>query len=707
METQDLKLSINNNIATLLFDMKDSSANTLSQSVLEQLETVLESIKNQKDIKLLLIQSAKENMFIAGADIKEILPMQNQESIYQYLLKVDSIFTTLEHLPYPSVALINGACMGGGLELALCCTYRLATSNEKTKLAFPEIKLGFFPGFGGTQRLPKQVGLIKALELILQAKEINAQQAYKIGLVNEFFAPGYTEFRVEEFIQKVLSKKIKAKQTFRWMEWFNCTREFIFKKALENLQKKVHPKYFGPYAALDVIHHTFKMPHKQGILIEAQTFSEVAITQESKNLIELFLTSQELKKEYENKNLKEKISQTAVIGSGTMGKGIIWLFSKYANDVRIKLRDIKQVQDILNDVAKLYDFFIKTKKMTKKQVEFKLNHLSYTQEYKGFKLTNLALEAIVEDEKEKVKAYKNLEASLSKKAILATNTSSISIEKLSQNIANKNNFLGIHFFNPVNKMPLVEVIPTSHTSQSTLEKSFEFLRRCGKIPILVHDCAGFLVNRVLLPYINEAGYILEDGSTIEKIDSTLKEFGMPMGAFELADVVGIDVGYKVATILEESYGARMKVCTTLHYVHNDLKLLGQKAQKGFYIYSKKEAKKVNTAVLKHCKSTKVVTTQDIMDRAFFIMVNEASRCLEEKIIKNAAYLDFAMIAGTGFPAFRGGILKYADSLGLDYVIKKLEEFEKHCGERFKPSNLLYTLQKENKTFYTGETLWEH
>lgn len=706
MQTQDLKLTINQNIATLIFDIKDSSANTLSQSVLEQLETVLNSIKENKEIKLLLIQSAKENMFIAGADIKEILPMDNQDTIYQYLLKVDSIFTTLEHLPFPSVALINGACMGGGLELALCCTYRLATSNEKTKLSFPEIKLGFFPGFGGTQRLPRQIGLIKALELILQGKEINAQQAYKIGLVNEFFAPGYTEFRVEEFIQKVLNKQVKTKKTFRWMEWFKCTREFIFKKALENLQKKVHPKYFGPYAALDVIHHTFKLPHKHGILIEAKTFSEVAITQESKNLIQLFLTSQELKKEYENKNLKEKITQTAVIGSGTMGKGIIWLFSKYANDVRIKLRDIKQVQDILNDVAKLYDFFIKTKKMTKKQVEFKLNHLSYTQEYKGFKLTNLALEAIVEDEKEKVKAYKNLESSLSKKAILATNTSSISIEKLSLNIANKSNFLGMHFFNPVNKMPLVEIIPTSHTSQATLEKSFEFLRRCGKIPILVHDCAGFLVNRVLLPYINEAGYILQDGSSIEKIDSTLKEFGMPMGAFELADVVGIDVGYKVATILEESYGQRMKVCETLHYVHNELKLLGVKGQKGFYIYSKKESKKVNSTVLKHCKSTKVVTTQDILDRAFFIMVNEASRCLEENIIQSAAYLDFAMIAGTGFPAFRGGILKYADSVGIDYIIKKLEEFEKHCGERFKPSNLLYTLQKEKKTFYTGETLWK-
>lgn len=255
-------------------------------------------------------------------------------------------------------------------------------------------------------------------------------------------------------------------------------------------------------------------------------------------------------------------------------------------------------------------------------------------------------------------------------------------------------------------MPLVEVIPSSHTSKATLEKSFEFLRRCGKIPILVHDCAGFLVNRILLPYINEAGYILQTGSSIEKIDTTLKEFGMPMGAFELADVVGIDVGYKVATILEESYGERMKVCDILTYVHNDLKLLGQKSQKGFYLYAKKENKKVNQAVIKRVNSTKVVTTQDILDRALFIMINEASRCLEEHIISHAAYLDFAMVAGTGFPAFKGGLLKYADSIGIDTIIKRLEEFEKSCGSRFKPSSLLYQLQQENLTFYTGEKLWK-
>ncbi|WP_419770057.1 MAG: 3-hydroxyacyl-CoA dehydrogenase NAD-binding domain-containing protein [Candidatus Marinarcus sp.] len=707
MQTQDLKLTIENGIANLIFDMKESNANTLSKSVLEQFETILNSIKTDKAIKVLVISSAKENIFIAGANLQEIYPMQNRDEIYTYLLKVNEIFLSLEELPFPSIALINGACMGGGLELALSCTYRLATTNEKTQLAFPEIKLGFFPGFGGTQRLPKLVGLLNALDMILSAKTLNAQKAYRMGLVTEFFAQGYTPYRLNEFIKKIQNNTIKVKKPIRWIEYFNFTREFVFKKALENLQKKVHPKYFGPYAALDVIHHTFKLPHKEGIKIEAQTFSDLAITPESKNLISLFFTTESLKKEYSNTNLKSKISETAVIGSGVMGKEIIWLFSKYTNDVRIKLRKLDQVENILRSVSKLYDYFVKSKKMSKKEVAFKLNKLSYTDEFKGFKLIDFALEAIIENKEEKIKTYAALEENLSKDAIIATNTSSISIESLSQGVKNKNNFLGVHFFNPVHKMPLVEVIPTTNTSQKTIETTFEFLKRCGKTPVLVHDCAGFLVNRILLPYINEAGFILGTGTGVLKVDNTLKEFGMPMGAFMLADVVGIDVGYKVAEILEQSYGSRMEICPILKKVHTDLKLLGKKSGKGFYIHSKKGEIKVNRAVEKHISSTKIVTTQDIIDRTIFIMINEASRCLEEGIIEKASYLDYAMVAGTGFPAFRGGLLRYADSIGLDYVIKKLEEFEKSLGKRFNVSELLYTLQKNKKTFYTGEALWKH
>ncbi|RXJ60825.1 3-hydroxyacyl-CoA dehydrogenase NAD-binding domain-containing protein [Candidatus Marinarcus aquaticus] len=705
MKTNHIKLDINNNIATLTFDMKDSNANTLGSEVLEEFDKKLDELKQQSGIQALLIQSAKPSIFIAGANIKEIEPMNDEKVIFDYLMRVNEIFLKLERLKFPSIAYINGSCMGGGLELALACSYRIATSEEATKIAFPEVKLGFFPGFGGTQRLPKLIGLIPSLDLILTGKTIDAKKAYKLGLVNEFFAQGQSKDRVEAFIQKAIKKKVKNKKRFNLMEYFKVTQEYIYNKAFENLEKKVHPKYFGPYRALDVIRHTYKSRHHIGIKVEAQTFSEVAVTKESKHLINLFFTQQALKKEYKTEHELPAIEQTAVVGSGVMGKGIIWLFSKFAKGVRIKLRRLDQTQEILQGVSNLYDYFIKTHKMTKKQVDFKLNRLSYTQEYKGFKLIDFALEAIIENKEEKIKTYKELEKELNEQAILATNTSSISIETLSAKVKNKKNFLGVHFFNPVNKMPLVEVIPNSKTSQESIERVFAFLKQCGKTPVLVHDCAGFLVNRVLLPFINEAGFMLQEGNGIEKIDKTLKEFGLPMGAFELADTVGIDVGYKVATILEESYGSRMKVCELLTEIYNK-KLLGKKTGIGFYIHTK-ESMRVNHTLENTQKSIKVVTSSDMIDRAILIMVNEASRCLEEGIIDNVAYLDYAMIAGTGFPAFRGGLLKYADELGIDYIVSKLLEFEKRHGERFRPSQLLLDLQKNKKTFYTGEALWKH
>ena len=710
MKTKHIKFDIDGNgTATLCFDMENEKVNKLSQDVLKELQILLEEIKNNKSIKILLVTSAKENIFIAGADINEIKLMNDEHDIYNVLISIDAVLSELEQLPYPTVAVINGACMGGGLELALCCNYRIATSATKTKIAFPEIKLGIFPGFGGTQRLPKLIGLINSLDLILTGKTIDAKKAFRLGLVDQYFMEGHLEFKTQEFVDAIVYKRLKLrKKPFKIMEYFKFTREIIYSKAKENLVKKVHPSFKGPYAALEIIKSTYDNNLKEGIEKEARAFASLAITAESKNLIDLFFISEEIKKDYKNVKFDKKIERTAVIGGGVMGKGIIWLFTKYANDVRVKLRKIEQAKSIISATSKLYDFFIKTRKMTKKQVEFKLNRLSYTDKFNGLGLTDLAIEAIVEDSEQKIATYKELENNLNKNALIATNTSSISINSLSQGLKQKDRFLGIHFFNPVNKMPLVEVIPSEHTSEDSIAKSFEFLRRCGKMPILVGDCAGFLVNRVLIPYINEAGFILEDGNSIESIDETLKEFGMPMGAFILADEVGIDVGYKVANILYESYGDRMKVSPVLKMVHNDLKLLGKKAGKGFYIHGKKGETVVNIDIAKQLKSNaNVATTKEITNRAIFIMINEASRCLEEGIIKKVTHLDFAMIAGTGFPAFRGGLLKYADDVGIDHIIEKLETYKELFGSRFTPSDLLYKLKENNKTFYTGEELWNH
>lgn len=699
---KNLNLEINDNIARITFDLIDEKVNKLSTTVLKEFDETLDTLKNMTHIKALVIQSAKKNVFIAGADIEEIEKLTNQKEIYDLLMEVHKIFNKLENLPFPSIAYINGACMGGGLELALACTYRVATLNEKTKLAFPEIKLGIFPGFAGCLRAPRTIGLINALDIILSGKNVDAKKAYRINLVDELFDDGQKESKFEEFIEKAINKKIKSRKKFNLLETWPF-REIVFSKTYKTLEKKVNKDFKAPYIALEVIKDTFGKSFTESLKIEADKFSHLAITKESKNMIKLFFTFQKLNKNFEK--TQYPIKNAVVLGNGVMGKGIIWLFSKYLNEVRIKVRKLTQINDILKDISNIYMFLVKTRRMTQNQVDFKLNKISYTDEFNGIKNSDFAIEAIIEDEKAKKEAFNELEQVMKDNAIIATNTSSISIEKLSSEIKNKENFLGVHFFNPVNMMPLVEVIPTSKTSKETINKVFELLISCGKTPILVGDCAGFVVNRILLPYLNEAAFILEQNPDIKHIDKLIKNFGMPMGPFTLADTVGIDIGYKVATILNEAYGERMPIAPLIEKIYNS-KELGVKTGSGFYSYKNKE-KNINENVTQLLENNnKLITDEQIIQRCIYIMINEASRCLEEGIVTDPAIIDFAMITGTGFPPYKGGLCTLANEIGISNIVKTLQTFQKEYGDRFEPSKLLLKLNEAQKDFNTGETLWQ-
>ncbi len=699
---KNLFLEIKAGIARLTIDLENEKVNKLSIAVLEEFDEVLDSIKDNSSIKALVITSAKKNVFIAGADIEEIEQLEDEKEVYDLLMKVHTIFNKLENLEFPSIAYINGACMGGGLELALACTHRVATTSDKTKLAFPEVKLGIFPGFAGCLRAPKVVGLINSLDLILSGKTIDAKKAYRIRLVDEVFHDGQKESKLESFIQRVIYNKVKSRRKFNLFETWPL-REIVFSKTLKTLEKKVNKDFEAPYKALEVIKDTYARSFKQGIKVEAREFSKLAVTKESKNMIKLFFTFQKLNKNFDKTD--NPISSSAILGNGVMGKGIIWLFSKYLKEVRIKVRKIEQVQGILKDVAKIYDFLVKTRRMTANQVGFKLNDISYTEKFDGLSNTDFAIEAIIEDEKAKKEAYKELEKVLKPDAIIATNTSSISIEKLGSELKNKENFLGVHFFNPVNMMPLVEVIPSSHTSKETINKVFELLTSCGKTPILVGDCAGFIVNRILLPYLNEAAFILEEVPDIKRIDKVVKDFGMPMGPFTLADTVGIDIGFKVASILKEAYGDRMPISPIIEKIYNK-KELGVKTGSGFYKYNKKEKIVNNNVTSMLDKNSKLITDEQIINRCIYIMINEASRCLEEGIVDDPSIIDFAMVTGTGFPPYKGGLCNLANEIGIKNIVKTLQELEKDYGSRFTPSNLLVKLLEDDKDFNTGETLWK-
>ena len=699
----NMTLEIKQNIATLVFDLENEKINKLSFEILREFDEILNQIKEDTSIKALVIDSAKKNIFIAGADIKEIEKLKDEKEVYEALMEVHEIFNKLENLPFPTIAYINGACMGGGLELALACKYRVLSTNPKTKLAFPEIKLGIFPGFAGTIRAPKLIGLVNSLDLILTGKSVDAKKAYKLKLADAIFDDAQKEYMLHNFVKKAIYGTVNKRVSFNLLN-YSPLNEIVFNKALNGLEAKVNKDFKAPYVALSVIKATINKELDDAIKIEAKEFAKLAVSKESKNMIKLFFLFEKLNKNYTK--TQNPISNAIVLGNGVMGKGIIWLFSKYLKDVRIKLRDISQANEILKDVSKIYNHLIKTRRMTKNQVDFKLNTISYTENLSGFKNFDFIIEAIIEDEKIKKETYKELEKVVNGNAIIATNTSSISIEKLGSEVKNKENFLGVHFFNPVNLMPLVEVIPTKNTSKETINKIFELLISCGKTPILVGDCAGFIVNRILLPYMNEAAFILEEGSSIEKIDRAIKEFGMPMGPFTLADTVGVDIGYKVASILKESYGNRMPIASIIEKMY-EAKLLGLKTKAGFYEYSGND-KYPNTHVTSMLENnSKIIEEDEIVKRCIYIMINEASRCLEENIVSDTATIDFAMITGTGFPPYKGGLLSYANEIGLKNILDSLKEYEKEYGERFTPSNLLVRLVKEYEDFETGEALWKY
>ena len=699
----NIVLEINQNVARIIFDLENEKVNKLSFEILKEFDEKLNIIKDDSSIKALVIDSAKKDIFIAGADIKEIEKLKDEKEVYDSLMEVHQIFNKLENLTIPTIAYINGACMGGGLELALACKFRVLSTNEKTKLAFPEIKLGIFPGFAGTIRAPKIIGLVAALDLILTGKTIDAKKAYKLNLADIIFDDAQKEFMLDDFIKKAIYGTIEKRIDFNLLNYAPLN-EIVFNKTLKGLLNKVNKDFQAPFVALEVIRATINKEFDDSIKVEAREFAKLAITKESKNMIKLFFLFEKLNKNFEK--TQNPISNAVVLGNGVMGKGIIWLFSKYLNDVRIKIRDISHANEIIKDVSKIYDYLIKSRKMTKNEVDFKLNKISYTDKFNGFKNFDFIIEAIIEDEETKKDTYKQIENIVNENAIIATNTSSISIEKLASEIKNKENFLGVHFFNPVNLMPLVEVIPTSNTSKETINKVFELLITAGKTPILVGDCAGFIVNRILLPYLNEAAFILEEGSKIEKIDSLIKDFGMPMGPFTLADTVGIDIGYKVAKILNEAYGSRMPIASIIEKM-NDAKFLGLKTKAGFYEYDGKD-KYVNTHVTSMIQNnTKIFEDEQIVQRCIYIMINEASRCLEENIVSDASIIDFAMITGTGFPAYKGGLLSYANDIGLKNILESLRTFEKEYGSRFTPSNLLIKLVEEYEDFETGVDLWKH
>lgn len=710
---ESLKIVPKGEIAILEFDYVGESANKLSTPIMTRLKEILEELKSSS-YKAVVLISRKKKIFIAGADIEEIKNLKTKEDFRAAVEGGQGIMNMIEDLPMPVVVAIHGACAGGGCELSLACDYRIASEDKSTRIGLPEVKLGIIPGFGGCVRLPRVVGLQAALDVILAGKLLPAKKALKIGLVDKVVHPSILESEAIKMAEKAIKdggkkrrKKHKPKGLQNKVMESAVGRPLVFSIAGKTVMKQSHGHYPAPLEALAVIKKSIGQSREQALITEADGFCRVAGGTISRNLVDLFFMMEGVKKHSGVADASVKgreVTNLAVLGAGTMGGGIAYAAADKGIFVRMKDISTDALAKGFQAAKKIWSKKIKRRRLTSYEYKEKMARVSGATDYAGFQTTDVVVEAIVENMDIKKKVIAETAANSGKDTIIATNTSSLSVTEMADAHPNPENFVGMHFFNPVDKMPLVEVIRGPKTSDEATATIFELSKRMGKTPIVVKDAPGFLVNRLLVPYMMEAAFFLQEGMSIEKVDDVfVKQFGMPMGPFHLMDEVGIDVCVKVSKIFKQSLGERLQMPDALLKLEESDRL-GKKNFKGFYTWQsngrKGDVDQSIYAELGLSSPTNPITDEDLIGRAMYNMVNEASLVLvEEKIVESASEVDLGMIMGTGFPPFRGGLLRWADSVGTEKIVDSLELYAKRYGHRFKPSTPLRTMAKTQRHFY--------
>ena len=704
---------VNNEIALVELDLVGEKVNKLSTPVMARLREVVNEL-NASSYKAVVIISRKANIFVAGADIEEIKTLKTREQIVPLLDEAHKIFNGLEDMKIPVIAAINGACLGGGCELAIACDYRIATDDASTKLGLPETKLGIIPGFGGCVRLPRIIGLQAALDIILNGKSVIAVKALKMGLVDQVVHPSILESTALKFAEDLIKNgKTKRRKTFKPQGIMAKLMESgLLKGKVLSEAKKMVLKFTGghypaPLKAIEVIGKTYGLSDRDRALkIEMDGFCEVAVTDVSKHLINVFFLMESVKKKTGvSGNAKaHPVKRIGVLGAGTMGGGIAYVAADRGIEVRMKDLNNGALALGFSHARELWMKQLKRRRINQFDFGRKMNLVTGGLDYAGFKQLDVVIEAVIEDMNIKKKVIAETAANCRPDCIIATNTSSLSVTEMAKGHPHPENFVGMHFFNPVDKMPLVEIIRGEKTSDEAVATIFELTKKMGKLPVVVRDGPGFIVNRLLVPYMIEAAWLLNDGMSIEKVDALYKkQFGMPMGPFALMDEVGLDVGIKVSKIFHETLGDRIMIPEVM----NKLKAsgrLGKKGKKGFYLYDEKgKPTGVDQSIYAELglpQPTNKLSDKEVIQRGVFPMVNEAALALiEEHIVDTPDEVDLAMITGMGFPPFRGGLLRYADSVGTQAIVDELEIYNTKYGLRFKPSTPLRNMAKTNRTFY--------
>lgn len=708
-------------VAVIVFDRPGESLNTLHADFATDFATALDRVEADSEAKALVITSGKKDTFIAGADLNTVRDAPNAETAARLSASGQAILDRLARSNLPSVAAIHGACLGGGLEVALACSERVASDHEKTKLGVPEVQLGLLPGLGGTQRLPRRVGLQASLDLMLTGRQVNARRAKKIGLVDEVTPEAIVLEVACERAQRLATTPRKKttldalKGLFDREELTELAlaenplgRKVVFDQAKKALLEKTHGNYPAPERILEVVRVGLERGIRAGLDAEAEAFGELAMSSVARELIRIFFVTQELKKDrgVEDSSVAPRdVRRVGILGAGLMGAGIAYVSATRASiDVRVKDRDTAGLGRGLRHVRGLLDERVSRRRMTKVQRHRIMSRITATVDYSGFAGAGVIVEAVFEDLNLKRSVVEELEATVPPDVVIASNTSSIPITKIAEGAKHAERILGMHYFSPVNKMPLLEVISTEKTAPWAIATAVALGKKQGKTVIVVRDGAGFYTSRILAPYLNEAVALVSEGVKVEVIDHALVDFGFPVGPLALLDEVGLDVAAKVAGVLCEAFGDRIAPGDATEKLIADQRL-GRKNGRGFYQYGEdvsKGKRPVDPLVygVLGTNPTSQKSNTELTERVVLSMVNEAVRCLSEGILRSARDGDAGAIFGLGFPPYLGGPFRYADALGAKEVVRRLERLSAEHGERFKPAPGLVELADVGKGFYS-------
>jgi 3-hydroxyacyl-CoA dehydrogenase/enoyl-CoA hydratase/3-hydroxybutyryl-CoA epimerase len=705
-----LHLERSDTILVATIDAPGQTVNTLGSSLVAEFEHLIATAESDDGVTGVVLISGKPTGFIAGADIEQIAHLGSAAG--EELSRTgQQLLDSLAALKKPTVAAIHGACLGGGLELALACTYRICSSDPSTSLGLPEVQLGLIPGMGGTQRLPRLVGLQVALDMILTGRALRADRALRAGLVHEAVHPSTLREmalqRAAALGQHALSPRSRRPRRVSsvLLEHNAVGRALVFRKARESVIAKTHGNYPAPLVALDVIRTGYDRGMKAGLRVESRAFGEMLATPQARELIFLFFASNAAKRDPgvpDPAPDPREVQRLGVIGAGFMGSGIAAVAARHGTLVRMQDTDTVRIGKGLSAVREILHEGLSRHRITHHQFEDQLALASGTTDYSGIGASDLVIEAVFEDLDVKRQVLREAEMRIRSDAVYASNTSTIPITQIARAAEHPERVLGMHFFSPVHRMPLLEVITTADTTAEATVTAVAYGKQLGKTVIVVRDAPGFYTTRILSAYMNEAGRLLDEGTRVEDIDAALVAFGFPVGPVTLLDEVGIDVGGKVAGVLAQAYGARMIPADSMRRAVQAGRT-GRKGGRGFYHYDAHgERGKVDETVYADAgpRHGAGVPPNEITERCVLAMVNEALLALQDEVLRSPRDGDLGAVFGLGFPPFRGGPFRYVDAVSAGEVLDRMEDLDSRFPGRFKPADILVDMARARKRFYS-------